>query len=237
MKIVGHRGASHLAEDNTLESIQIALDYGVDYVEVDLQPTNDKNFLVFHDASFKTSSGKKITIKHCSTIELKEIFRHQLKREALFFEDVADFINNKSPKTGLVLDCKQTVWSAALLEQFEKLQLRGIHKNNFIVISFSFIGLFVFRKRENSVKTFYLRRRWIPLIHLFLTKLGGFTGAGYYIPNSRIILPLKAVKKLGLQLFLYNINDVALAEKCQKIGIEYIETDEPNIIVPAIRST
>lgn len=47
--ILGHRGASALALENTLEAFALALDRGADGVELDVQLSADGEVVVFHD--------------------------------------------------------------------------------------------------------------------------------------------------------------------------------------------
>ncbi len=49
IKIFGHRGAAGLAFENTLDSIQRAMDAGVDGIEIDVWKTVDNEIVVFHD--------------------------------------------------------------------------------------------------------------------------------------------------------------------------------------------
>jgi glycerophosphoryl diester phosphodiesterase len=57
--VVGHRGSSGTAPENTLASIRQALEAGVDMIEVDVQLTSDHEIVVFHDAVLgRTTQGK-----------------------------------------------------------------------------------------------------------------------------------------------------------------------------------
>ncbi len=57
--IVGHRGASGTAPENTLASVRQALAAGVDMIELDVQLTADHEIVVFHDAVLgRTTQGK-----------------------------------------------------------------------------------------------------------------------------------------------------------------------------------
>ena len=47
--LLGHRGALHLARENTLESYALALEAGLDGVELDIQRTRDGVLVVHHD--------------------------------------------------------------------------------------------------------------------------------------------------------------------------------------------
>ena len=55
MRIVGHRGASHTAPENTLASVRSALDDGHGF-EVDLQLLRDGNLIVLHDDTLERTA-------------------------------------------------------------------------------------------------------------------------------------------------------------------------------------
>ncbi len=55
--IAAHRGASADAPENTLASIQKAIDYGAEYVEIDVMLTKDGVAILNHDATFKRTTG------------------------------------------------------------------------------------------------------------------------------------------------------------------------------------
>jgi glycerophosphoryl diester phosphodiesterase len=49
--IVGHRGASGVAPENTLASIRLALKHGADVIENDIMRTSDDQLVIMHDVS------------------------------------------------------------------------------------------------------------------------------------------------------------------------------------------
>ncbi len=57
-KIVGHRGASATAQDNTLHALQLAVDQGADGVEIDVRRSLDDVLVLHHDAHL--SDGRRI---------------------------------------------------------------------------------------------------------------------------------------------------------------------------------
>lgn len=57
MKIIGHRGANGLAPQNTRKGIQIAAEYNVDGVELDVQETSDGELVMFHDPVYDVASS------------------------------------------------------------------------------------------------------------------------------------------------------------------------------------
>lgn len=56
--IIGHRGASHAAPENTLAAFQLALDEGAHGIEFDVQPAADRVPVVIHDHTLdRTTDG------------------------------------------------------------------------------------------------------------------------------------------------------------------------------------
>ena len=58
LTIVAHRGANHLAPENTIASTQRCLELGVDYVEIDVRTSEDGIMYVLHDKTLdRTTNG------------------------------------------------------------------------------------------------------------------------------------------------------------------------------------
>jgi glycerophosphoryl diester phosphodiesterase len=71
MKIIGHRGARGLASENTLASLQKALEIGVDEIEVDVRVSRDGIPVLAHD-SFITGDTVPLRISHHTHTELQK---------------------------------------------------------------------------------------------------------------------------------------------------------------------
>ena len=57
-KVIGHRGASTYAPENTIESICTAGDMGVEWIELDVKLTRDDVPIIFHDEELdRTTNG------------------------------------------------------------------------------------------------------------------------------------------------------------------------------------
>ena len=55
--VVAHRGASHLAPENTLSAVRSALARGADMVEVDVRRTADGALVLLHDATLERTTN------------------------------------------------------------------------------------------------------------------------------------------------------------------------------------
>lgn len=62
-EVIAHRGASFDAPENTLASIQAAIDQGADWVEIDVQETRAGDILVIHDRDLMKVGGVPLTVR------------------------------------------------------------------------------------------------------------------------------------------------------------------------------
>lgn len=59
IEVIAHRGASYLAPENTYAAAQRCIDLGVDYLEVDVQPSKDGVLYNLHDLGLnRTTNGQ-----------------------------------------------------------------------------------------------------------------------------------------------------------------------------------
>lgn len=105
--IIGHRGASAVAPENTLAAIHSALDAGADGVEFDVQLAKDGVPVVIHDANLKRTGGRNDLVSNLTSTELAEI-------------DVGSWFNKKFPKKASKLFERETV--PALTQVLDLLQ-------------------------------------------------------------------------------------------------------------------
>lgn len=75
MKIVGHRGASKDAPENTLESMKLAWEQGAYAAECDIVRTHDGKLVLMHDDSTKRTArcGVDLLVEHTDWKDLKKL--------------------------------------------------------------------------------------------------------------------------------------------------------------------
>ena len=71
--IIGHRGASALAPENTLGAFQKAIEDGADGLEFDVRLAKDGVPIVFHDATLRRIAGKNIRVTEFTSEELQTL--------------------------------------------------------------------------------------------------------------------------------------------------------------------
>ncbi len=74
--LVAHRGYMHRYPENTLRSLQAALELGARYFEFDIQMNADHEFVVLHDVDFERTAGLKQSVFKADTRTCKAISVH-----------------------------------------------------------------------------------------------------------------------------------------------------------------
>ena len=72
-KIIGHKGAAGYAPENTLSSLQVAIDMGVDMIEIDVHMSKDGEVVVFHDEEVSRTTDGKGKIHEMTLEEIKQL--------------------------------------------------------------------------------------------------------------------------------------------------------------------
>jgi glycerophosphoryl diester phosphodiesterase len=71
--VIGHRGASASAPENTLAAFEHGIEEGADWIELDVQETVDGEVVVLHDSDFMKLAGSPLKIWEASFEEVREL--------------------------------------------------------------------------------------------------------------------------------------------------------------------
>jgi glycerophosphoryl diester phosphodiesterase len=140
-RIFAHRGlvyqnSKQVVDENTLDSFELALEAGADYLETDLQLTKDGVVVLFHDPDLSRLVGSKQLISSLTLAELKKIrlpFGGTIPtlQEALLKFPTAKFnLDFKTPRTeapGMELIIAAEAFDRVLVSSFsEPSRLRAL---------------------------------------------------------------------------------------------------------------
>jgi glycerophosphoryl diester phosphodiesterase len=73
VKVIGHKGGGAAALENSRAGLQHALDLDLDAVEVDVWPTADREFVLFHDADVIRMTGQLGQTMHLTSAQLRAL--------------------------------------------------------------------------------------------------------------------------------------------------------------------
>lgn len=228
MLIIGHRGASSLAPENSMEALRAGFEAGADMLELDIRLTKDKVPVVIHDWRLKRTHRDNAGISQLTLEQLQERTKEQpipTLREVLdeFFGVVLLNIEFKSRGVGKV---------AAQLIADEYIR-KDNDWDNVIFSSFKGSELSAAR-RVSPLASLALLHNRNPFIFIAYHRQLKLTAVGFH---RLYINPfaLEIAKRAGLFTYAYTVNRPHTALLLAEQGIDGIVTDNPDKILKEIK--
>jgi glycerophosphoryl diester phosphodiesterase len=72
-RIIAHRGASAQAPENSLAAMELAIEQGADWVEIDVQETQAGEVVVIHDGDLMKVAGSALKVRDASLAQLESV--------------------------------------------------------------------------------------------------------------------------------------------------------------------
>ena len=215
MKIIGHRGARGLAPENTLASLEKAIEHHVDMIEFDVRVTKDNRAILHHDQNLIDPSGNHLSIESHALTELQT---H--KPDLTLFEDAIKFVDHK---VGLMVELKPRVDIKPIVSIIEKSDLS---LDEIIICSYSFKILEQIKKLLPDVKIMIIER-WSGVR---ATSRARKLGTRLISMNQRWLWWgfIRSMKNSGYKLYTYTLNNPAKAKRWSKYGLAGVITDYPD---------
>ena len=218
MKIIGHRGASGLAPENTLQAIKKALEHHVDEIEFDIRVTADGIPVLRHDKYTVGTSGNRLSIADTEINLLLE-----LKPDLMLFEAVFGVINHNAK---LLIEIKSGVDIKPILEVIKTKLSNGWQAEEMTFTSFDFELLTRLHKALPEIDT-QIIERWSGIrAYKRMKKLG----SKKISINQRWLWWgfIIGFKNSDYQLYAYTLNDPKKARRWAKYGLAGVITDYPD---------
>lgn len=150
MLVIGHRGAAGHVPENTIESIGCAIGMGVDYIEIDVQPTKDGRLVVFHDRTLHRLTGLHGYVRDYTFLELTEKANASNTQKIPSFEEVCDFVAKTT--VGLYVEIK----SVGIESPIIKTLCKYFDISSCLIGSFYHRSILKLKQLDHTVKTIAL---------------------------------------------------------------------------------
>jgi len=219
MMIIGHRGAAALEPENTLLSIERAMDIGVDAVEIDVHLSEDKELVVIHDATVDRTTNGTGPVSSYTVQEIKRLDAG--KGETIpTLQEVIDLIDRR---VMLVIELKE--------EGTERPVVDLIIQNNLFdkacVISFWHRLVKTVKEMDSRIKTGVLLVG-SPVDVCIATQASADALVMKYTFVDREFV--KIAHKKGLKVFIWNIDDQDLLKPYVDMGVDAIGSNDPRVL-------
>ena len=229
MLTIGHRGARGYIAENTLESIQKALDLNVDGIEIDVFRCASGEIVVFHDKKLKRLTGHNGLIEETTFEELKNILVAGRQRIPTL-QQVLEKIDGKILLNVELKGENTAIPTATILKQYLSDSQSDIKK--LIVSSKNWKELTLFKNQNTNIPIGVLSH-----YNIFLEKgVDAIIEKGRELSALAIhpkfsILNKKAIDKMhsaGFLVYSWTINSPKDIQRAIRLGVDGIITDFPD---------
>ncbi|HLP73423.1 MAG TPA: glycerophosphodiester phosphodiesterase family protein [Bacteroidales bacterium] len=234
VEIIGHRGASYIAPENTVASANLAWKLGADAVECDIYLSSDGRIMVSHDANTRRMSGQNHIIKETPSVELRKLDVGGIKSEIYKGEKMPfleELIQTVPSGKELVVEIK---CGPEVIPQLQKTVKESSRDIKFTFIGFDFNTISKAKEAFSENPCYWL----CSDSALFQKNIGLVKGAGLNgVSLGNKIINLKTVaqvKDLGLELFAWTVDDPVEAKRLVALGVKGITTNRPDVIREAL---
>ncbi|HLV38644.1 glycerophosphodiester phosphodiesterase [Xanthomarina sp.] len=220
---IGHRGAKGYIAENTLESIQKALDIGVDGIEIDVHVCASGELVVFHDFTLDRMTNGTGEIKKVSLSELKQL---KVNNEFLIptLEEVLDVIDKKC---FLNIELKGRHTAAKTCEVIQKhIREKAWSYSDFIVSSFQHFELEAVYKIDKNIPLGVLSKASMTEA----TEFAKTIKAAAIHPNYALLTSenIKLAQSNGYKVYTWTVNDEQTIKRMKSYGVDGIISDVPD---------
>ncbi|HET8579434.1 MAG TPA: glycerophosphodiester phosphodiesterase family protein [Nitrospiraceae bacterium] len=215
---IGHRGAAGHAPENTLVSIQKAIDMGCDLVEVDVQRTRDGQLVLLHDERVDRTTNGTGEIATMLLAELRTLEAGGGQR----IPTLEAALRMANGRVGLILELKASGIGEQVCELVRKTGFTGP------VIYASFIHKEVLRVREAAptAATMALFKK-LPQDPVAVAVNARATHVGLRWDTATKPL-IKAFHGADFQVFVYTVNKPSDIQRMRTLGVDGIVSDYPD---------
>ena len=230
IRVIGHRGASAYAPENTMPAFALAAAQGADMVELDVQRTSDGAIVVFHDETTERWGGVQRRVDTCTLADMQALDIGGAQVPTL--AEVCAFARER----GLQINVELKVDGIA--EDVVKVIRQERASDLILCSSFSANALAEIATAAPSLPRAYLMGTQTYLVDVRLRESWPFAALraydcaawhpAYQTPLLQQVVPL--VQRNGINVNVWTVNDPEVMQQLVTLGVDGIITDTPDVL-------
>jgi glycerophosphoryl diester phosphodiesterase len=237
--IIGHRGASAVAPENTMAAFREAIAAGADGVEFDVRLTRDGVPVVIHDSTLRRTGGLHRRIADLTWTELKQVdagswFNQNFAQETVpSLNELFTLFESNNLLLNLEIKSDSPSEHTPLAEACCRLIDEHALKERIIISCFDLAALKIVKSIDSEIKTAALFEPSFSNLsglsneRIVNQAIGvGATALALHHRLARKDLVDKA-KLLGWIVAVWTVDDVAWIERARSIGVDALITNNP----------
>ena len=244
--IIGHRGASYDAPENTLASVNLAWEQGVRAAEIDIHLSSDDRIVVLHDFNTEKLYGRDREVKDQTYAELRELDAGIHKGEQWAGERIPllDEVLATVP-AGRILVIEIKVGPEIIPELEKSLARSGLGPDQIILISFNWESTTAAKQtfpdhRVYALSSFKKNKEtevWEPSVEDLIVRAKEVGADGLNVKAVEVVDAafIAEVKEAGLEAYVWTVDDPVVAMKLKCAGIDGITTNRPQWLAEELK--
>jgi glycerophosphoryl diester phosphodiesterase len=222
--IIAHRGASGSAPENTLAAVSMALDEGADWVEIDVQESDDGEVVVLHDSDLKRVAGIDLKIWDATKAELADIdigswFSPSFSDQRVpTLREVLELCRNRA---GVIIELKYYGHNVQLEQRVAAIIEATGMADDIMIMSLDSAGI----QRMQQ-----LRPQWpAGLLTSVIAGKPNTLNLDFYAINARFASRnfIRNGHNDATQVMVWTVNDSVSLSKMMSLGVDGVITDYP----------
>lgn len=238
VEIVGHRGASRDAPENTLASVNLAWKRNADAVEIDVFLSKDGKIVVTHDETPKRFGGPDRKVSEQTFAELRTLDLGSWKGRQWAGErmpSLAEVLRTIPDRKRLFIEIK---CGPEIVPQLQRdLKAAGKTAEQTAVIGFSYQTVRAVKQALPKLKVYWVvalkqdkkDRAWRPAAESLIRRAAAAKLDGVDLSAKPVIDRdyVARFHKRGLGVYVWTVNSAAEAKRLRAAGVDGVTTDRP----------
>ena len=246
VEIIGHRGASFDAPENTLSSFRLGYEQKADGVELDIHLTKDGKIVVMHDYDTGRVGGSTNKIVDSTLAELRSYEIGRWSKWTNAFHEKIPLLSEVLPiiPPGKKLFIEIKTGPEIVPELVEVIKNSNSKPEQLVIITFNFESAIVAKKMLPQLKTHWLvgyakdkTTGKFPDLKQTIAraKAGHLDGLDLNLNWPLTKETVGEIKRAGLECHVWTVDDAAKAKELAKAGVDSITTNRPGWLREQLR--
>lgn len=250
--IIGHRGASAVAPENTLAAFSRALRDGADGIEFDVRLSRDRVPVVIHDASLKRTANLDRLVEELDASELQQCDVSSWFRPVQAEKKYAKTV----PTLAQVFELFQQIDALLYLEMkseaadataLVKAVVSEIHRaqiaRRVVVSSFDLNAVSLVKQIDPTISTAALFEpklsrpistiRRLKMIDLAIEHRANEIALHHSLCSARVV---QKAAEFGLPVVVWTVDDVKWIKQGQRLGLKALITNNPAAMIRHVKA-
>jgi len=224
-KIYGHRGSRGKYPENTIFSMEKAIEEGAVGLEIDVHLTKDNQIVVIHDEDLKVTTNGNGLIKDLTLAEIKKVDAgsgHQVPT----LEEVLQLCKNKGIE--LNIELKTHIINYSGIEKKVLKIASDFNDVKIIYSAFHYPTIHRIKQLDNSATIAFLTEHMLPHPEDYINTWGL---EALHIDKDVVLKRPEYFANIYDRLRVWTVNDANEMKKFFELGIVAVMTDYPDVAV------